>query len=160
MTEGTKSYLFGCHHFFIHPLLVFIAWRKEYRSWPKFWELGCIFLHDIGHLGKQYLSDPDQKAEHWRLGAKIALRLFGFKGYALVAGHAKHPTIPSSKMFIPEKRSWLEAPDWWLWLNYWAEDFKSDAAKPKVWKKMVAENLQAGCPKDSHEMYLENRRDN
>ena len=142
----------------MHPLFVLIAWHKEYRSWPQFWELICIFLHDIGHIGKQYLSDPEQKAAHWRLGAKIALRLFGFKGYALIAGHAKHPTIPRSKLSIPDKKSWIVAPIWWLTLNCKIENFRTEAAWPKKWKEIVAENLKNGCPKDSHELYLENRK--
>ena len=87
MTEGTKSYLFGCHQFFIHPLIVVIAWIKLYKKFPKFWELVCIFLHDIGHIGKNYLTNYEEKRQHWILGARIAKRLFGWKGYHLICGH-------------------------------------------------------------------------
>jgi len=157
MSEGTISYLIGCHHFLIHPLCVLVAWVKEYRSWPSWWELCCIFLHDIGHIGKQYLTDPQEKADHWKMGARIAGKLFGRKGFLLVAGHTTQSGYPRSRLFIPDKRSWIEAPDWWLWSNHFFEDFGSDASKPHNWKRIVGENLRNGCPKGSHALYLEHR---
>ncbi len=157
MTEGTKSYLIGCHHWLLHPFWVIIAWRKQYGKWPAVWETICIFLHDIGHIGKEYLSDYNQKKEHWKLGAKIALRLVGKKGFLLVAGHTTQSGYPRSRLFIADKRSWLLAPTWWLEWNYRVENYRSDAAQPRKWKKLVAENIRNGCPKGSHELYLENR---
>jgi len=157
MTEGTISYLIGCHSFLIHPLCVLVAWHKEYRRWPKFWELVCIFLHDIGHIGKQYLSDPKQKAGHWILGARIAGKLFGLKGFLMVAGHSKGTGYPRSALYVPDKRSWLEAPYWWLWLNYRAERFGPGITDPKEWKRVVAENARNGYAKGSHQLYLENK---
>jgi hypothetical protein len=157
MSEGTISYLIGCHSFIIHPLCVLIAWYKEYRAWPKFWQLVCIFIHNIGHIGKEYLSDPRQKADHWKLGAKIAFKCFGPKGFYFVAGHSKGSGFPRSKLFLPDKKSWLYAPSWWLWSNHWFENFNSSASIPHNWKRLVAENVANGCPKGSHEMYLENR---
>jgi len=157
MTEGTKSYLIGCHQFLLHPIWVLMAWRLEYKSWPGWWEVVCIFLHDIGHIGKQYLSDPKQKAEHWKLGAKIADRLFGGKGFLMIAGHNTHSGYPRSRLYIPDKRSWIVAPMWWLYTNYWIEDFRTEAAWPRKWKKIIAENIRNNYPKSSHELYLENR---
>ena len=157
LSEGTISYLIGCHQFFLHPLWVLVAWIKEYRSLPKFWELCCIFLHDIGHIGKDYLSDSKQKAEHWILGAKIARLLFGEKGFLLIAGHVTKSPYPRSKLYLPDKRSWLEAPDWWLLSNSLIEDFETNASLPKNWKRLVRENIENGCPKGSHELYLENK---
>jgi hypothetical protein len=157
MSEGTISYFIGCHHFFLHPLFVLIAWVKEYRSWPDFYELCCIFLHDIGHLGKQYLSDPAQKAEHWKLGASIAGQLFGAKGFLLVAGHSKNSGYPRSKLFIPDKKSWIVAPGWWLRSNSWFENFGSAFTEPGRWKALCIENAANGFPKGSHEMYLEHK---
>ena len=72
MTEGTKSYLIGCHQFLLHPLFVLMAWRLEYKSWPKWWEIIGIFLHDVGVCGRQYLSDDKAKEGHWRKGSKMA----------------------------------------------------------------------------------------
>ncbi len=157
MTEGTISYLIGCHQFFLHPLWVLIAWYKEYKEWPKFWELCCIFLHDVGHIGRQYLSNPEQKKNHWVLGARIALQLFGPKGFMLIAGHVSNSGFRKSRLFIPDKRSWVEVPLWWLKANYMVEDFGTDAAWPERWQKIVKENMKKGYPKDSHELYLENK---
>ena len=156
MTEGTKSLLFGCHQFFMHPFFVLIAWVKEYRSWPRFWELVCIVLHDVGHIGKQYLSDPSAKAEHWKLGAQICGRLFGQRGFEMVAGHVGKSGFTRSKLFIPDKRSWLETWDWWMWATYYVE-FSPSPVTPPVFKRLVAENLEKDCPKDSHDIYLETR---
>lgn len=157
ISEGTVSYLVGCHQFFLHPLFVFIAWVREYRQFPAFWELCCIFLHDIGHIGKEYLTDLKEKAKHWYWGAAMAQRLFGIKGFLMVAGHDGSSGFPRSKLFIPDKRSWLEAPNWFLWNNRIWENFGTEASKPDNWKRIVRENARNGYPKDSHELYLENR---
>ena len=155
MTQGTKSYLFGCHSFIIHPICILIAWIKEYKSFPCFWEICCIFLHDIGHIGKQYLSDPKQKIDHWILGALIARKLFGEKGFSFIAGHTNKSKYPRSKLFIPDKKSWLYSPKWWLILNDKIEDFGAGPDYPDIWIQMVRENAEAGFPKGSHDMYLE-----
>jgi len=161
MTEGTKSYLIGCHQFFFHPLWVLIAWRLEYKSWPKWWEIICIFLHDIGICGRQYLSDDEAKKGHWKLGANltygIVLRYFrntkAISAYLLCAGHCPEESgFPESKLFRPDKRSYLVAPMWWLWWNYWTEKFK--VTKPREWKKAVAENLKREKPLGNHQLYI------
>lgn len=157
MSEGTISYLIGCHNFFIHPLFVLIAWYREYGKLPAFWEIVCIFLHDVGHIGKQYLSDPAQKAEHWVLGARIAGLLFGQKGYRMVAGHSKRSGYPQSKMFIPDKKSWLYAPDWWIRSNRVFENFNSVISAPRIWKQVVLENSKHGFKNGLHAVYLEHR---
>ncbi len=158
MKEGTISLLIGCHQFIMHPLCVLIAWHKEYRSWPKFWQLVCIFLHDVGHWGLDYLTDPEQKKRHWKLGAYYAYKLFGRKGFFFVAGHVTRSGFPRSKLYIPDKRSWLEAPNWWLKTNSIFEDFGNwYSENPAEWKNIVRENLDNGCPKGSHELYLERK---
>ena len=60
MKQGTVSALIGCHSI-IHGLVVLTAWYKLYGSWPKLWQMVCIFLHDIGHIGLDYLDDYEQK---------------------------------------------------------------------------------------------------
>ncbi len=120
MKQGTVSVLIGCHSP-IHSWYTLKAWRVLYGSWPCWWEVCCIFLHDIGHWGKQYLDDPEQKAEHWKLGAKVALVLFGDKGYYLVAGHCRYSSEIRSWLLKADKYSWLLAPYWWLWMNTVAE---------------------------------------
>ena len=157
MTEGTKSYLFGCHQFFVHPLLVLIAWIVEYRKFPRFWEFVCIFIHDIGHYGTNYLTNDEEKRTHWIKGARLAKLLFGWKGYHLVCGHTTKSGCVRSKLFIPDKKSWLYSPDWWLNLNYKIEDFKTEISGAKKWKKAVAEEAKKGFPIGCHEIYIRNR---
>jgi hypothetical protein len=157
MTQGTKSVLFGCHQFLIHPLLVLIAWVKYYRSVPALWQIVCIFLHDVGHIGKQYLDDPIAKAGHWRLGAKIAGKLFGRKGFEFVAGHVTRSICPRSMLYYPDKLSWLISPNVWLNLNSLIEDFGTEASKAENWKRIVAQNVENGFAKGSHELYLEHK---
>ncbi len=120
MTEGTKSYLIGCHQFLLHPLWVIMAWRLEYKSWPKWWQAVCIFLHDIGIYGRQYPSDDKAKIGHWEKGAKLAMLLlnFGPLRYAgpflFIAGHTCESRYPESLLARADKRSMLTAPMWWL----------------------------------------------
>ncbi len=178
MTEGTKSYLIGCHQFFLHPLWVLMAWRLEYKSWPKWWELICIFFHDIGICGRQYLSDDKAKHGHWEHGASLSakyiyiLREKVFRGrwgtykvryfdaHRCCAGHCPEESgYEKSKLSRADKRSWLVAPIWWLWINYYIEWHGKGigVTSPRLWKKLVAENLKRVKPIGSHELYIGNR---
>lgn len=94
--------------------MVAIAWRRLYGRWPRPWEAVCIALHDVGHIGLDYLDDPEAKAKHWCLGAIWALYLFGSKGWALCAGHSGHSGEPRSMLYKADKLSWTIAPMWWL----------------------------------------------
>jgi len=179
MTEGTKSYLIGCHQFFFHPLWVLLTWRLEYKSWPKWWEIICVFLRDVGICGKQYLSNDEAKIGHWEKGAKLASKIVGtvrdetkyriwnskeypwekplwMQAYELCAGHCPEESgFSESKLSRADKRSWLVAPMWWLWCNYWIERFVTN---PRLWKKLVAENLRSKSPIGNHELYLRHKR--
>jgi hypothetical protein len=159
MRQGTRSILFGCHSP-IHSVVVTKAWRKIHGRWPKPWELACIFLHDVGHLGLQYLDDPAQKAEHWRLGASIAGIFFGWKGYALCAGHCpQNSQMPQSDLYKPDKYSWYIAPDWWMYCNYFAEPgmrtSKSAVEHVNGFKQHVKKSVESGEFVDNHEIFLE-----
>lgn len=171
MKEGTKSVLFGCHNPMLHGIWVLMAWRLEYKSWPKWWELIGIFLHDIGVWGRQYLSDDKAKIGHWEKGSvwtwKIIYFLTGDGFIALdardlVAGHCPgESNFPESKLARADKRSWVIAPMWWLWWNYYIEwhNSRHKITLPPVWKKLVAEKLQETKGSFScHELYIKNRR--
>ncbi len=116
MKQGTASVLFGCHSF-IHSIVVYVAWCKLYHSLPNFWETGCIILHDIGHWGKNYLDDYELKKRHGELGARVAGKLFGQKGYDLIVGHNPYNGSSRSKLYNPDKYSWVIAPIWWMTSN-------------------------------------------
>lgn len=154
MTQGTRSYLFGCHQFLIHPLVVLIAWKKIYKRYPKPWEIVCIFLHDIGHIGKEYLTNYEEKRMHWKLGASIAFSLFGLKGLLLVGGHTSKSELKRSKLFWADKYSWLIAPRWWLKLNDKVEGFNSNRTLDEF-LAVVKSNWEKGCPHGTHQIYLD-----
>lgn len=111
MTEGTKSYLIGYHQFFLHPLWVLLTWRLEYKSWPRWWEIICIFLHDVGICGRQYLSDDKAKGGHWKLGSDLSGEIVGrltnwkdeiwYRALCLCAGHCPEESgFRESKLFV------------------------------------------------------------
>lgn len=156
MTEGTKSYLIGCHSFFFHPLFVIKAWHWWFGTWPKPWQIVCIFLHDIGIIGRQYLSSHEAKIGHWELGAKISGYLFGQKGAWFCAGHTPESNFPRSDLWFADKASWLVAPLWWLHLNYRLEGYK--VSGPHEWRAIIARNLANGNHFGAHQLYIDEMR--
>lgn len=169
ISEGTKSYLFGCHQFILHPLWVLFAWRLEYKKWPKWWEFICIFLHDIGVCGRQYLSSDQQKKGHWYKGAYYSFYLVWYLGgkrrsylahraLKLVAGHCPGESgYTKSRLYKVDKRSFLIAPMWWLWLNHKIEKFPLWNSGPRGWQKTIRDSLDDEEDKGIHELYLLNR---
>lgn len=158
MKQGTVSVLFGCHSV-VHSILVVLAWRKLYGKWPRLWQIVCIFLHDIGHWGLDYLDNPDEKKRHWIWGADIAEELFGIDAYFFTAGHCAHSGYPKSKLYKADKYSYYIAPTWWLWWNSIVEPRLNNGVKIRVairkFKEQVKESIESGEYKESHAMYLE-----
>jgi hypothetical protein len=152
MSEGTRSVLFGCHSP-IHAFYVIVAWKELYGKYPKPWELICILLHDLGHLGLNYLSDPEQKKKHWVLGAGIAGALFGQKGMDLVAGHTIHSGFPISRLKKPDKFSHIIASERWMAWYYWIEGL--EGFPPKEWKRRIRAEIEQENWRDCHEVYLD-----
>ena len=156
MKEGTRSYLIGCHSFIMHPLMVLKAWKWWFRSWPKFWQIVCIFIHDIGICGRQYISDNQAKDGHWMLGAWVAYKLFGMKGWYFCAGHTPESewcSCSRSDLWFADKASWLVAPIWWLWLNYKLERF--EVSHPYQWQIIIANNLLSQNHFSSHQIFID-----
>ena len=158
MTQGTRSYLFGCHSF-VHALLVCVAWRKLYRQWPSLAEFVCIVIHDLGHVGKNYLDDYEEKRQHWRAGAVLARRLFGETGWQLVAGHSDHSGEPRSRLYAADKYSWVFAPTWWLYINNIVEPelrrgFSSNLEEVRQFRQAVRQNADSGQFVETHQIYL------
>lgn len=153
MSQGTISILFGCHSV-IHSLLVVLAWKKLYKSWPKFWQVVCIFLHDIGYFGLNYLDNKHEKAIHWVLGARVAFYLFGYKGLNFCAGHSSSSGFPKSKLYLADKYSRHLAPFWWCIWQCIVEP-KLKCGKPmfqhiREFKAWVKNNVESDNPVDTH----------
>ena len=156
MTEGTKSLLIGCHSFIMHPLMVIKAWRWWFGTWPEPWQIVCIFIHDLGLAGRQYLSDPKAKEGHYKFGAYWAGRLFGWKGYYFCAGHTPESCEPRSDLWYADKASWLVAPLWWLWANYYLDVGKNHrVSHPHEWRLWIARNLAAQNHFGAHQLFLD-----
>lgn len=152
MTEGTKSVLFGAHSV-MHSILVTIAWRQTYGVWPTLKELVCIFVHDIGYIGKNYLTDKSNEG-HAELGAKIVGWLFGDDYRDLVLGHSSSAQrkygLPPSKLEAPDDYSWVIAPLIWLRWNGWVEKFGLD---PVVWKQVMTDKVKNGDTRPATEVF-------
>jgi hypothetical protein len=163
MKQGTKSIICGCHSP-IHSIIVTISWKKIYGKWPKFWQLVCIFLHDIGHYGLDYLDNFEEKKIHWKLGAKIGGLIYGNKGYNFLAGHCDYSNRSRSALYKADKYSWLIAPRWWLWLNIIAEPklqmkYKSKKEAIDALKTWVKRSVESEEYVSTHEMYLNHKEE-
>ena len=161
MKQGTWSVLFGCHSP-VHSIVVLVAWIKLYHSLPSWWQIVCILVHDIGHWGKDYLDDYELKKRHGELGAKIAKRLFGQKGYALVAGHNLYNGMPKSALHDPDKYSWVIAPVWWIMTNTLFEPKLQRKGSTRresavMFKEAMRTNMESGFKELGHEIYMKQR---
>lgn len=161
LSQGTRSVIYGCHSL-PHSLAVLAAWVRLYGAWPEPWEVACILLHDVGHVCLQYLDDPRQKAEHWRLGAVLAGLLFGEKGYTLCAGHCRGTGEPESKLYRADKLSHLLLPVPVHWFHAWVEPELRNGQgirdHVKRFRQAVKESVESGAWTDSHELYLKWRQ--
>ena len=162
MKQGTVSVLVGAHSP-VHSLVVLAAWCRLYRRLPALWELVCILVHDWGHWGTQYLDDYEAKKAHWILGARVAKRLFGRKGYDLVAGHCSYDGQSQSALYRPDKYSWVIAPIWWMWTNNVFEPklVRPDRSKmqsARDFKEAMRLNWATGLTRRGHDIYLEQWR--
>ena len=159
MKQGTVSILVGCHSP-IHSYYVVRAWKKLYGRWPRPWQIACIFLHDIGHWGKDYLDNFEEKKEHWKLGAEVARKLYGSKGYLFTMGHSDHSDLYLSKssLYYADKYSWYIASSLWIWLNCFTEPKLkmgySAWEATKKFKAAVKKSIESGEYTSTHEHYL------
>lgn len=117
MTVGTRSLLFGVHHFLIHPILVFMAWVKLYGI-PTWKEAICIIVHDWGYFGKTDI-DGKEGETHPEAGANIARRLFGEEYAKLCLYHSRH--YARKRGAVPSKLCWADKYSisyelWWFYL--------------------------------------------
>jgi len=106
------------------------------------------------------LDDYELKKQHHELGAVICGKLFGKKGFALVTGHNAYENQPRSKLFEPDKLSWVIAPLWWLLSNQIFEPklIRKNSARMEsaiMFREAMKENYRKGFPKQGHQIYLE-----
>ena len=140
-SQGTKSWFFGSHSI-VHSITVIIAWKKLYGSLPKFWQIICILVHDIGYIGMNHLQEGTNLG-HSVLGGKIAYKLFGQKGWDFVVGHSRKDAdfyrLPLSSLEPPDDYSSLVTPTWWINFTSW---FENVGISGEEWKNAVRENWE------------------
>ena len=112
---GTRSLLFGCHQFIIHPLMVAKAWFMLYGLPldPRLWM--AFFLHDIGYWGCENM-DGVQGKQHPEAGAKIMGFLFGTEWEEFTLFHsrscAQKYARPISRLCVADKLASAITPSW------------------------------------------------
>jgi len=103
MKIGTRSLLFGVHHWLWHPLTVFLAWRQLY-GWPSWREFVCIIVHDWGYWGSPDM-DGEEGELHCVRSADLVSRLGG-EYWHLVALHSRH--YARSVRMAPSRLCWAD----------------------------------------------------
>jgi hypothetical protein len=139
---------------------------QQNEGWPKFWQIVCIFLHDIGHVGTNYLDNKPEKEAHWVLGAALAQLFFGQKGLELVAGHCTYSGYPKNKLYYADKLAMKLMPRWFMiWCAVVEPKLHTEERKRGMtigqavddWRKYVDHNIESGEYRGNHEMYLERK---
>jgi len=158
VSQGTISVLFGCHSIF-HSFLVLLSWKRLYGRWPEPWQVVCIFIHDVGHWGLNYLDSYELKKIHWYDGAMLGLVLFGQKAFNLIAGHDVNSGYRQSELYKPDKYSWTIAPKWWLYSNLL---FEPKLANGMKWRDAIEDfqarvkaSIDTGLFSETHLVYLD-----
>jgi hypothetical protein len=121
LRTGTKTVLFGYHQFFLHPLILAVAWKKLYGfpCDPRLW--AAFFLHDIGYLCKSNIDGVEGQLHPFD-GALIMHFLFDAPEdstwYHFCLYHsrtiAKTYFAPLSKLGYADKLAFLLYPKWLL----------------------------------------------
>jgi len=111
---GTRSLLIGAH-WPLHNVMVVLAWRWLYGSWPTLREMAAIGLHDVGYLGCREMDGPDGTM-HPDVGATLGDRFLGRDMGDLIRGHSKGYAetvrVPLSRLYGPDKLSHAFEPVW------------------------------------------------
>jgi hypothetical protein len=119
MKIGTKSLLFGAHQFLLHPLFLFLAWRKLYGFPydPRLWV--AFLVHDWGYWGKPNM-DGDEGQRHPELGGRIMTKLFDqewgdftrlhSRYYAKLEGRDPSPLCAADKLVLRVTPRWIYLP--------------------------------------------------
>lgn len=130
MKIGTKSVLFGIHCFFIHPVVVALAWRRYWDKWPQHLsEWVAIICHDLGYWNCPEIDGPCGKQHPWRsahIAEKVMAKLGRPKDEQIAAvlhvlGHSrsfcKEYGFRISPLCAPDKLSVIFEPRWFYFLR-------------------------------------------
>lgn len=115
MRIGTKTLLFGCHQFILHPIFVWLAWRKIYGR-PSRWMWVAFILHDWGLWGMKVFDGPEDN-HPWR-SANLIPRWVPDYVFAQVFLHSRF--FAAKNGMKPSKLCWADKlgsalmPSW-LW---------------------------------------------
>lgn len=115
MRVGTNSLLFGAHCFLLHPVAVFVAWRRLYGfPWdPRLW--ASFIVHDWGYWRKESMDRP-QSEEHVELGGRIMDLIGGARWGDLVRRHSRQwcqlHGKPYSRLCVADKLAFALTPAW------------------------------------------------
>lgn len=121
MNIGTRSLLFGCHQFILHPLFVIIAWVRVNRligTKLTFTHIIASIIHDWGYWGCREM-DGNSGLQHPIFGANLIYRITGSQWwYEECLLHSRHwakkmERIPSNFCWVDKLSVALMPP--WLW---------------------------------------------
>jgi hypothetical protein len=115
---GPRSVLFGAHQFIIHPVCVYLAWRKLYSRHTLSTPLLLSFIvHDWGYLGQWCRNmDGPEGERHVEMGGKIMSRLYGPGWGNFTMRHSRfycrqHNMTPSALCYA-DKLATSMMPEW------------------------------------------------
>lgn len=123
MKIGTKSLLFGCHQFLIHPLFTMAAYRKLYGPMKDYRIAVACFVHDWGYWGQPNIDGMEGKW-HPIAGASLCDKWFDcgsleYPWFHFCIGHSAFTStrlvIQKSRLYYADKLAFCLEP-WWLYL--------------------------------------------
>jgi len=148
MKLGTKSLLFGCHQFVLHPLFVLVAWWRLYGR-PSWRMVVAIIVHDWGYWGCATMDGYEGERHPYlatRICSTLAERASAPSGWWAVADEglfhsrflAKAHGVRPSRLCWADKLGTAMYPTW-LWvllasLSGEVHEYMADV-KYEIWKQ-------------------------
>jgi hypothetical protein len=117
VTTGTKSLLFGCHQFLIHPAFVLAAWWRLYGR-PSWRMALAILVHDWGYWGCEQMD----KGPGERHAERMGWRVLPWLGVAASTEILAHSRFTARRLGVaPSRLCWADklGTAWypvWLWV--------------------------------------------
>lgn len=133
MKIGTKTLLFGCHQFLIHPWYVYRAWKKIYKVRPDFWETVCIVIHDWGYWGCSDIDGPEGEEHpsrivhmiYWITLDKYINHIFNVNKYAV-----DDKIVP---LCLYHSHTMADKMERGVSKLYWADKLGTVSMPPRLW---------------------------